>query len=106
MPLAQALRQRLPLGQRQQHTEVRHRHVLGADLAGVGAGERRAEVHRQLVAEEVEIDPGGGAAALGAAEHVAVESAGAVEIVDMECKVEKAAHRWPAGGRDSWHGRG
>jgi hypothetical protein len=35
-----------------------------ADMAGGGGLERLAQVQRDLVAEEIEIDPGGGAAAL------------------------------------------
>jgi hypothetical protein len=46
---------------------MRHRHPVLADMAGGGGLERLAQVQGDLVAEEVEIDPGGGAAALCAA---------------------------------------
>jgi hypothetical protein len=60
----QALCHRLPVGQRQDEPEMRHRHPVLADMAGGGGLERLAQVQGDLVAEEVEIDPGGGAAAL------------------------------------------
>jgi len=51
---------------------MRHGHQVLAHMAGGGAGERRAQVQGDLVAEEVEIDPGVGAAAFAATEHAAV----------------------------------
>ena len=44
------------------------------------------------MAEEVEIDPGIGAAALAAAEDAAVETAGLVEIGDVVGKMKSALH--------------
>jgi hypothetical protein len=49
-------------------------------------------VERDLVAEEIEIDPGVGAAAFGAAEHVAVEAACAVEVANVKGKMKDALH--------------
>ena len=40
------------------------------------------------MAEEVEVDPGVGAAAFGAAEHAAVEAPGFFEIADVKSKVK------------------
>ena len=45
------------------------------------------------MAEEVEVDPAAGAAALAAAEHAAVEGAGHGEIVHVVSEVESAVHR-------------
>jgi len=77
--------------------------VHGEDDAEVGDGDGVAvdgvvvfcrffgaglEVGDDLVAEEVEVDPFGAAAAFGAAEGLAVEVAGCGEIVDGEGDVE------------------
>ena len=78
----------LPGGQLEHDAEVRHRHHHVADAAGARGGEGLAEVQRDLVAEEVEVDPGVGAAAFGAAEHAAIEAAGFVEVADVEGEVE------------------
>ena len=75
--------QRLPFGQRQHHAQMRHRHQMIAHASGVGGGERFAQMQRDLVPEEVEIDPGRRAAALAAAEHPAIEGAGFVQIADV-----------------------
>ncbi|MNF18544.1 hypothetical protein D3C80_2226900 [compost metagenome] len=45
------------------------------------------------MAVEVEIDPGIGAAAFGAAQHVAVEAATVIEVLDVIGEVKKRAHR-------------
>ena len=54
---------------------------VGVTLAGV--------VGRDLVAEEVEVHPGVGAPALAAAEDLAVEPAGGVEVADEKGEVER-----------------
>ena len=88
----QALGHRLPVGQGQHQAEVRHGHQAVADAAGARGGEGLAQVQRDLVAEEVEVDPGVGAAAFGAAEHVAVEAARLVEVANVKGEVEDAVH--------------
>ena len=50
--------------------------------------ERLAEVQRDLVAKEVEIHPGRGAAAFPAAKHIAIEGARRAQIGYVESKVE------------------
>src|SRR5918994_7386782 len=66
-------RKRLPL---QQRPEMRHRHLKALDLPGmVGRRHRAGGVRRDLVSEEIEVDPGIGAASLRAAEDIAVEPA-------------------------------
>jgi hypothetical protein len=47
---------------------------------------------RDFVSEEVEIDPGRGAAAFSAAEHVAVETPCIVKVADIVGEMEVAAH--------------
>ncbi|MNY83358.1 hypothetical protein D3C86_2260740 [compost metagenome] len=49
-------------------------------------------MQRKLVAEEIEIDPGVRAAPFLAAEHVAVEPAGVVEVLHVVGKMEKRLH--------------
>ena len=71
---------------------MRHRHHRVADAAGAGGGEGLAQVQGNLMAEEVEVDPGVGAAAVGAAQDVAIETAGAVEVANVEGKVKDALH--------------
>lgn len=65
--------------------------VVAVDGVGVGLGSGGVGglvVRDDLVAEEVEVDPGVGAAAFGAAEDGAVEVAGGGEVVDGESDVE------------------
>jgi hypothetical protein len=69
---------------------VRHRHHHVADAAGARGGEGFAQVKGDLVAEKVEVDPGVGAAAFGAAQDVAIETACAVEVANVEGKMEDA----------------
>src|SRR3954453_16470461 len=67
-------RKRIPL---QQSPEMRHRHLNALDLSGTLARCHRAgRVRRDLVSEEVEVDPTVGTTSLGAAEDIAVEPAG------------------------------
>jgi hypothetical protein len=47
---------------------------------------------RDLVAEEVEVDPAVGAAALAAAEHAAVERARGLQIVHVVGQMEQGFH--------------
>jgi hypothetical protein len=82
----------LPVGQGERQAEVRHGDHHVADAAGARGGEGLAEMKRNLVAEKVEIDPGVGAAALGATEDVAIETAGAVEVANVKGKVKDALH--------------
>jgi hypothetical protein len=49
-------------------------------------------MQRDLVAEEVEIDPGLGTAAFGAAQDAAIETASCIEIPDVKGKMEDAMH--------------
>ncbi|MOA35712.1 hypothetical protein D3C78_1571820 [compost metagenome] len=63
-----------------------------AHAAGIRHGKRLAQVQRDLVAEEVEVHPGLGAAAFLAAEQAAVEGAGLVEITDVVGKMEAGSH--------------
>ena len=70
-----------------------HHHHVVANLAGARRFERLAEMKRYLVAVEVEVDPGLGAAAFGAAQHVAVEAATVIELLDVIGEVKKRAHR-------------
>ena len=72
---------------------MRHRHLNALDLPGIlGHHHRPGDVRRDLVAEEIEVDPGIGAASLGAAEDVAVEPARGREIPDEEGVMEWLRH--------------
>ena len=94
----QPLRQGLPVGQRQHQAKVRHGDQSVAHAAGVGRFEGLAQVHGELVIKEVEIDPSGGAAAFGAAQHLAIKAAGLVEIGDMEGEVKAVVHAFRIAG--------
>ena len=89
----QACGQGLPRGQLEHQAQVRHRDQVVADLAGVGGREGCAQVQRNLVAEEVEVDPGRGAAPLAATQHAAVEGARGRQIVHVVGEMKQAAHR-------------
>ena len=54
--------------------------------------EVRVQVGDDLVAEEVEVDPGFAAAAFGEAEFRAVEFAGFGDVADLEGEVEGSEH--------------
>ena len=77
---------------------MRHRNQHALDLAGV-LGRRHAAggVGGDLVAEEVEVHPGLGAAAFAAAEDLAIEPAGGLEVADEEGEVERLGHGTLAG---------
>ncbi len=72
-----------------------HGHHMVADLAGVAHGKGLTQMQGDLVAKEVEIDPGVGAATLATAEHAAVETAGLVEIGHVVGKMKSALHDGP-----------
>ncbi|CUX54738.1 hypothetical protein AGR8A_pAt30020 [Agrobacterium fabrum str. J-07] len=74
------------------HAEMRHHHHVIADLARARRFERLAEMHGNLVAEEIEIDPGVGAASLLTSQNAAIKAAGLVEVGDVIGKVEKRTH--------------
>ena len=82
----------MPVGQLQNRAEVRHGHHVVAHMPRVGTGKRGAKVQGDLVAEEVEIDPGVGASAFLASQHAAVKMAGGIQIGDVKGKVKKTAH--------------
>src|SRR2546427_3361719 len=98
-----ALLQRAELLPFEQGAEVRHRNLDAFNLSGVLGGRHRAgRVGRDLVAEEVEVDPAVGTAALAAAQDLAVESSGAREVADEKGEVEGLGHgrlkgRWRGG---------
>src|SRR6218665_3296306 len=83
----------LPVRQLQNGPEMGHGHHVLADLAGTGTGAGLAQVQRDLVAEKVEVDPGGGASAFPAPQHVTVKAAGCVQVGDVKGEVKQAAHR-------------
>ena len=84
--------QGLPLGQGQHQAEMGHGHQGVADMAGAGGGKGLAPVQRQLVAEKIEIHPGRGGAAFGAAHGSAIEMARLIEVADVDGQVEQALH--------------
>ena len=62
---------------------------MAVDRIGViVAGLRRRKVSHDLVAEQVEVDPGGGAAPFGTSKHAAVEGAGFGEVIDRKSDME------------------
>src|SRR6185312_14958728 len=71
----QTVGQAVPFVDFQDHAEMPHRHLVAVDQAGRHFHVGGADPERHdLVAEEIEIHPFLGAAALGAAEHAAVEA--------------------------------
>jgi hypothetical protein len=67
-----------------------HRHVIPIHRAGVAMTRLLGrEVGDDLVAVEVEVHPRIRAAALGAAEQLAVEAPGRGQVIDREGEVEK-----------------
>ena len=73
---------------RQDQPEVRHRTSWPSTGLWTRCGAAGREVRDELVAVQVPVDPGVGAAALLEAEHLAVEAAGGVEVVDRHGEVE------------------
>lgn len=90
--LFQALGQHEPIRQAQHHAHMRHQYEVVADLAGPRDFEGLAQMQRQLMAKEIEIDPGIRAAPFLATKHVAVEPAGLIEIGDVKGEMEKRLH--------------
>jgi uncharacterized protein with PQ loop repeat len=88
-----------PLGEfveardRQDQAEVRHRDVVAVDRVVDPLGAPRGEVGDELVAVQVPVDPGVGAATLFQAEHVAVEAARGGQVVDRHGQVESRDRR-------------
>src|SRR4051812_46961314 len=79
----------------QQRPEMGHWHLNPFDLTGVlGRSNIAGRVGRDLVAEEVEVDPRVSAAPLAAAKDVAVESSGRGEIPNEESEMEWLRHAW------------
>jgi hypothetical protein len=73
---------------------VRTRHAMTVNRARctVAYG-RRLQVGDDLVAEQIEIDPGWVAPALVAAEYIPVEHTCGGEVVHRECKMKIGCHR-------------
>ena len=88
----QAFGQGHPVGLEQDYAQVGHGHHVVADFASVRHGKGRAQVQGDLVAEEVEVDPGVGAAAFAAAEDAAVEVAGHVQVGHVIGEMKQALH--------------
>jgi hypothetical protein len=93
---AEAVGEELPVVLLEDNAKVRDGDVVtvhgiagGAKVAGCGLG---LAVGNDLVAEEVEVDRGVGAAAFGAGKDGSVEVASGVEVVDGEGDVEGAQH--------------
>src|ERR1700730_17689698 len=79
MVLPESRRQLRPLRRFEYHAAVRYRHGMTVNQVAVGrdapvAPQLRIEVADELMAEHVEIDPVGRAAALGASENFRVEA--------------------------------
>lgn len=87
---AESVRQCVPLGPGEHDAEVRNRHSVAVD--GVGErdlfGEFRAQMGRNLVAEELEIDPRGRLAADLAAQAIDVERSGFLDVSHGKREVE------------------
>ena len=77
-----------PLVGPQQQAEVGHRHVVAVDRVGRPFGTPLDEVGDDLMAEQVEVDPVVGRAALWAPERLAVEPSRRDQVVDRERQVE------------------
>src|SRR5450830_12762 len=73
----------------QDDAQMRHRHHVRSNLAGIRHLERFAEVQRQLMAEEINVHPGIGASAFFTAEQLAVEVARDIQIVDVIGEMEE-----------------
>src|SRR5262249_37334992 len=86
--------QSLELVPRENRPEVRHGHGDAVDLALVLRRRHAARrVRRDLIAEEVEIDPHVGRAAFAAAQDLSIEAARRRQIPDKERKVERLGHK-------------
>src|SRR5438309_2463374 len=90
---AQSPRQLAPVAGLEHHPTVRHRHpqTLNGVEMRVDAPPRSelpVEVADELMPEHVEVDPVGGAAALGATEHPGIEAPRLLEIADLHGDVK------------------
>lgn len=84
------LREGVPLRHGEYHAEMAHRHLIAVHRAGLPVTRFiRCEVRDNLVPIEVEIDPGIGAAAFGAAEQAAVEGPRPAEVGDGKRQMKK-----------------
>jgi hypothetical protein len=80
----------VPLAPIQHDAEMRHRHVLAIDDVVVRARPPTwVEMRDQLVAEEIEIHPGIGAASFRAAQQLAVEGARGSQVMHRYGKVKR-----------------
>jgi hypothetical protein len=86
----QMICQQLPILLRQDHPKVGHRHHMIPDFSGPTGGKDGAEMQGNLVAKEVEIDPGLGAASRTAAQQATVKGAGLVQIIYVVGEVKDA----------------
>ena len=68
---------------------MRHGDEDAVNLAGALSFQWDAAVERQLMAEEVDIEPGLGLTTKGALERVEIETACGGEVVDTERKMEE-----------------
>ena len=77
----------------QEGAKVRHRDGNAIHLTGVlGRRGFAGIVSRDLIAEEIEVDPGLGTTAFGASQHLAIEAASGSEITHEEGEVEGLGH--------------
>ena len=90
----QALGQALPRLPLEDGAEVAHRHLVAVHLVGPGLRHLvGAQVRRDLVTEEVEVDPALRLAADAAAEQLDVETAGRRQIGDRKGEMEGRGRR-------------
>jgi hypothetical protein len=75
---------------------MRHHHHVVADPAGAARFEWFAEVQRELVAEEIEINPRVGASTFNATEDAAIKPARFIEVGYVNGEVKKRLHGVPA----------
>src|SRR5882757_7499999 len=83
---AKALGQGLPVLHGKHDAEVGDGDIVSVDriVVGLAVGGRRLQMRDDLMAEEIEVDPLRGAAALRATQGGSVKSASGVEVVDRE----------------------
>ena len=82
----------VPFLPRQHEAEVPDRNLVGVDrVGGRGFGSPVDEVSGELVAAEIEVDPPAVGAAGAGSQHIDVEGAGSLEIVDGDREMERGA---------------
>ena len=92
--VAQTLGERLPRAPFHHDAEVRHGHVVAIDFVVMDVRLARGiQVRDDLVPEEIEVHPFGGAAPFGAAEKLAVETARGGEVMNRDGEMERLRHR-------------